>query len=143
MRRLVLLALVVPLLVACGDDTDGYCDAVKDNQKALAEQLASKDPDALLEALDIFRELQDRAPGDIADEWQAVVGGIGGLREALEAAGVDPDSYDPASPPPNVTPEEQKEIRAASRRMTAPETLQAMQDVDQQVRDVCHTPLFL
>lgn len=143
MRRLVLLVLVVPLLVACGNDQDGYCDAVKDNQKALAEHMGSKDPDALLDALDIFRELQDRAPSDIADEWQAVVGGIGGLRDALEAAGADPDTYEPSNPPPNVTPEEQKRIRAASRRMTAPETLQAMQAVDQQVRDVCHSPLFL
>jgi hypothetical protein len=142
-RRLVLLALVVPLLVACGDDKDGYCDAVKDNQKALSEQIGSNDPDALLEALDIFRELQDRAPSDIADEWQAVVGGVGGLREALEAAGADPETYDPASPPPDVTPEEQKEIKAASRRLTSRETLQALQAVDQQVRDVCHTPLFL
>jgi len=142
-RRLVLLALVVPLLVACGDDQDGYCDAVKDHQKALSEHLGSKDPAALLEALDIFRDLQDRAPSDIADEWQAVVDGIGGLREALEAAGADPETYEPSNPPPDVTPEEQKKIRAASRRLTSPETLQALQAVDQQVRDVCHTPLFL
>lgn len=138
-----MLALVVPLLVACGDDKDGYCDAVKDDQEALAEHLGSKDPDALLGALDIFRELQDRAPSDIADEWQAVVDAIGGLRETLEAAGADPATYDPASPPPDVTPEEQKEITAASRRLTSPETLQALEAVDQQVRDVCHTPLFL
>lgn len=143
MRRLVLLALVVPLLVACGDDKDGYCDAVKDHQKALSEHLGSKDPTALLEALDIFRDLQDRAPSDIADEWQAVVDGIGGLREALEAAGADPETYEPSNPPPEVTPEEQRKIRAASRRLTSRETLEALQAVDQQVRDVCHTPLFL
>lgn len=143
MRRLVLFALVLPLLVACGDEQDGYCAAVADNQEALAEHLGSKDPDGLLEAIDIFRELQDRAPSDITDEWQALVSGIGGLQEAVEAAGADPDTYDPASPPPDVTSEEQKEIRAASRRMTSPETLQALKAVDQQVRDVCHTPLFL
>jgi hypothetical protein len=142
-RRLALLALVVPLLVACGDDQDGYCDAVKDHQEELSEHLGSKDPDALLAALDIFRDLQDRAPSDIADEWQAVVGGIGGLWDALEAAGADPDTYDPANPPPGVTPEEQRAIRAASRRLTSPETLRGLQAVDQQVRDVCHTPLFL
>jgi hypothetical protein len=62
MRRLVLLALVVPLLAACGSDQDDYCGAVTDHQKDLTEIVASGKPDAMLKALAVFKDLQSKAP---------------------------------------------------------------------------------
>ena len=35
-------------------------------------------PDALLEALPIFRDLADEAPDDIRDEWQTVIDALEG-----------------------------------------------------------------
>jgi len=143
-RRLVLAVTVLPLLLAgCGDEKDPYCDAVGEHQEELSELVGSSEPGALLQALDIFRDLQDQAPSDISDEWQAVTGSIGGFGEAIEAAGADPETYDPEDPPDDVTPAEQKAITAAANRLTSAETLQAMKDLDQQARDVCHTPLSL
>ena len=143
MRRLVLLALVAPLLVACGDERDGYCDAVAEHQEHLSEIVGSGEPDAMLQALDIFQDLQDQAPSDITDEWQQVVGSVEALQGALDDAGVDGASYDRDHPPSDLTAEQKKSIDDAAARVGGAETLQAIKDLDQQARDVCHTPLTL
>jgi hypothetical protein len=142
-RRLVLLGLVVPLLVACGSDEDGYCDAVKDHQQRLSEIAGSGKPDAMLQSLDIFHDLADRAPSDISDEWQQVVGSVEALQEAIDAADVDAATYDRDDPPSGLSAEQKKAIDGAAARVGGAETLQAIQDLDQQARDVCHTPLSL
>jgi len=142
-RRLVLLALVAPLLVACGDERDGYCDAVAEHQEHLSEIVGSGEPDAMLQALDIFQDLQDQAPSDITDEWQQVVSSVEALQGALDDAGVDGASYDRDHPPSDLTAEQKKSIDDAAARVGGAETLQAIKDLDQQARDVCHTPLTL
>ena len=141
--RLLLLALVLPGLAACGSDQDAYCEAVEEHQTELSEIVGSGEPDALLRALDVFEELQDEAPGDITDEWQQVVGSIEALRDALEAAGVDPATYDRQDPPADLDPDDQAAIDAAARQVGSGTTLRALQDLDQQARDVCQTPLTL
>jgi hypothetical protein len=142
-RRLVLLGMLVPLLVACGDEKDGYCDAVAEHQEHLSEIVGSGEPDAMLQALDVFQDLQDQAPSDITDEWQQVVGSVEALQGALDDAGVDGATYDRDHPPSDVTAEQKKAIDDAASRVGGAETLQAIKDLDQQARDVCHTPLTL
>ncbi|MFC7497281.1 MULTISPECIES: hypothetical protein [unclassified Nocardioides] len=143
MRRLLVLLLAVVLLGGCGDDGDAYCDAVAERQEELSEIVGGGSPDALIQALDIFRELQDEAPSDISDEWQQVVSSVEGLEQALDDAGVDPATYDPESPPAGLGEAEQQEIAAAASRLGSAETAQALQALDQQARDVCKTPLTL
>jgi hypothetical protein len=142
-RRVVLIALVVPLLVACGDAQDDYCDAVAEHQKDLSEVVGSGEPDAMLQALDTFEDLADRAPSDITDEWQQVNTSIEGLQQALDDAGVDASTYDRDKPPAGLTAQQKKAIDDAAARLGGAETLQALKDLDQQARDVCHTPLTL
>ncbi len=144
MRRLLVAVLLLPLLAAgCGSDQEEYCSAVKDHQQQLSDIVGSGDSDALLKALDIFEELQDRAPGDITDEWQQVVSRIEALRDALDAAGVDPATYDRAHPPADLSAEDKAAIDAAAKQLGSGTTLRALQDLDQQARDVCKTPLTL
>ena len=143
MRRALLLVLVLPLLVACGDDQDDYCAAVTDRQKELSELVSSGEPDAMIQALDIFRDLQDQAPSDISDEWQQVVGSVEALQKALDDAGVDAATYDRDTPPAGLSAARKKAIDAAATRLGGGETLRALKDLDQQARDVCHTPLSL
>jgi hypothetical protein len=141
---LLAAALVVPLLTACGGDAEeAYCDAVKDHQTDLSDHVSSGGPDALIEALDILRDLHDRAPSDITDEWQQLVGRIEALQEALQDAGVDPSTYDRAHPPAGLTDAQKAGIDAAAEQLGSGTTLRALQDLDQQARDVCHTPLVL
>lgn len=143
MRRLLAIAVLLPLLAACGSDPDDYCSAVEDHQQELSDIVGSGEPDALLRALDIFRDLQDRAPDDITDEWQQVVGRIEALAEALDDADVDPATYDRDHPPADLTEEQKARIDAAADQLGSGTTLRALQDLDQQARDVCRTPLTL
>ncbi len=143
MRRLLAAALLLPLLAACGSDQDEYCGAVKDHQQELSDIVGSGRPDALLKALDVFETLQDKAPEDITDEWQQVVGRIQALAKALDDAGVDPATYDRDHPPAGLTEEQKARIDAAATELGSGTTLRALQDLDQQARDVCRTPLTL
>lgn len=143
MRGLLATALLLPLLAACGSGQDEYCDAVEDHQQELSEIVVSGEPDALIAALGIFRDLQADAPDDINDEWQQVVGRVEALEEALDDAGVDAATYDREDPPAGVTAEQRARIDAAAKELGSGTTLRALQDLDQQARDVCKTPLTL
>lgn len=143
MRRVLALTVLVALLAGCGSDQDDYCDAVADHQQELSDIVGSGQPDALLRALDVFHDLQDRAPDDISDEWQQLVGRIEALQAALDDAGVDPATYDRDDPPAGLTDEQTAAIDAAARELGSGTTLRALQDLDQQARDVCKTPLTL
>lgn len=146
MRRALACLLIALTLVGCGGDDDpfaAYCDEVQAQQKPLTEALATSGPTALINALPSFRKLLDEAPDDIADDWSVLIIAIDGLVEALEEAGVDPATYDRDKPPAEVTDEQRAAIDAAARRLTAPETAIALEAVQQQVRDVCKTPLSL
>ena len=137
------LLTLLPLLGACGDRQDDYCSAVEEHQEELTRITTDGQRDSLLRALEIFQDLQSKAPGDITDEWQQVVSRIEDLDEALRAADVDPTTYDRKDPPAGVSDEDRARIDAAARELGSGSTLAALQDLDQQARDVCHTPLSL
>ena len=137
-----LAALVVLGLGGCGHG-QSYCDAVKAHQAELGSLAGGGDRAALIKALPIFQDLHTRAPGDVADDWQLLVTRVAALRTALAEAGVDPTTYDPRHPPPGVNAEDRALIRRAAAELVAPDTAQALSSVQQEVLDVCHTPLYL
>ncbi len=147
MRRRLAVALAagvaLPLLASCATEQEQYCEAVEEHQKELTEIAAQTDGTALLDALDIYRDLRDEAPSDITDEWQQVIRSVEALDQALADAGVDPASYDPEQPPDGVTAEQRRAIADAASDVGSLETQQALQGVEQQARDVCKTPLTL
>jgi hypothetical protein len=133
--------LVLPLLAGCGGKS--YCDTVKSDQAELASITQSGDRGALLQALPIFEHLQSVAPSDVADDWQLLVTRITALRTALADAHVDPASYDPAHPPTGLTSAQRTAILRAAAGVGAADSRQALADLQQEVLDVCHTPLEL
>lgn len=139
----------VTLLVSLGsagcssDPYEDYCGAVEEHREALSAAVAENQPDALLGVLPQLRDLSDRAPRDIADEWQQVVGRLDALATALEEAGVEASAYDVEDPPEDLSEAERVEIEALARELVRPETAQAFASIEVQVRDVCHTPLYL
>ncbi len=145
MRRLALVsaALLLPLVAGCSDQQETYCSAVEDHQLELTEIVTGGGQDSLIRALDILRDLQSKAPDDVTDEWQQLVSRIQALDRALVAAGVDPATYDRAEPPEGLSAQEKAGIDAAARELGSGTTLQALSALEQQARDVCHTPLFL
>ena len=144
MIRPVLAALLAAaVLSGCGDPKEQYCGAVEEHQQELGEVLGEGGPDALLDALPVFRELAGEAPDDISDEWDILIEALEGLADALEAAGVDPATYDRDDPPEGLGDEEREAIDAAARRLTSERTATALAGVEQQAKDVCGTPLFI
>ncbi len=130
------------LLTGCGGDDD-YCDAVKGNQARLTDVSASGEPGALLAALPIFRDLSDDAPDDIADDWQAFLDPLEALDDALRDAGLDPATYDAKGLPDDLTDGQRTTIQDAAAALAQPAVTQAFDSVQQQAKDVCHTPLSL
>ncbi|WP_183099635.1 hypothetical protein [Nocardioides pelophilus] len=148
-------AVAVALLGAggCGGDDDpyaipeefrAYCEEVETQQRPITDALASGgETSGLIRALPSFEELAAEAPDDIADEWEVIVERIDDLVDALDAAGVDPDTYDRRNPPAGLDPEQRDAIDAAARALVSTTTGAAMSGVQQQARDVCKTPLAL
>ena len=136
--------LLIGALAACGGSPeDAYCGVVKDNQQHLSTVLGDGGNAALIEALPIFRSLQAKAPGDISKDWGTVVSRLTGLRDALAKAGVDARKYDAKHPPAGVTTAQQQAIATAATALGSSSTVSALDAVQQQARDVCHTPLSL
>ncbi len=147
MKRLrpvaAVLVLAVLPLAGCGDQQDQYCSAVSDHQRELTDITTGGDSDALIRALPIFEDLQGKAPGDITDDWQQLVSRIKALDTALRDAGVDPADYDRAHPPSGLDAGQRARIDAAARELGSGATVAALQSLDQEARDVCHTPLTM
>lgn len=118
-----------------------YCAEVVDTRAELSDRLSAGTPDVLITALPIFEGLADDAPSDIADEWDQVITAVTGLRDALDAAGADPATYDREDPPAEVDAEDRRRIDTAARVLGSQETAAALAGLDQQARDVCRTPL--
>jgi hypothetical protein len=147
MRPAVALALAVtlvllPLTAGCSHRA-GYCDTVRDHQSDLGSIARAGDRTGLISALPIFEDLQDAAPDDVGDDWQLLVTRIRALDTALEDADVDPATYDPKQPPAGLSPDERGEIRQAAAELAASDTQEALARLQQEVLDVCHTPLEL
>jgi hypothetical protein len=137
----LLVLLVAPGLSAC--DGDGYCGAVEGNQAEHTDVTASGSPAVLLEALPIFRDLAEQAPDDIRDDWKAFLDPLEDLDDALRDADVDPAAYDPDELPVELFEEERSRIEAAGAALADPAVARALDSVQQQAKDVCHTPLSL
>jgi hypothetical protein len=145
-RRRLLVGILVGVVVGAGwvlwDRTHpSYCEVVAYRQTELADLTDAGGQGALFDALEVYRDLADAAPDDIVDEWGRVLGRLEALEEAVEAAGVDPATYDPEDPPAGLDADRRAAIEGAARELGSDATVGAMGRLEQQSLDVCHTPL--
>lgn len=143
MRQLAVVPVLACLMVSgcSGDAQAGYCDTVEEHQTALSDIAASDDAGALFGALDMYDDLREQAPRDIADDWAAVVGPLRELERILSDHGIDPSSYTAEEPPADLGDEGRAEIESAARAVGSEQTVTAMAAVEQHALDVCGTPL--
>ena len=141
-RLALATVLLTPLLAGCGHGPS-YCDTVKAHQTELGAIVSDGGRTALIDALPAFADLAARAPADVKDDWTLLVARVTALQSALQKAGVDPASYDPQHPPAGLGAGDRAAIRTAAARLAASDTQQALANVQQEVLDVCHTPLQL
>lgn len=147
-------AVVLLAAAGCGSDDEDpyavperfqdYCEEVEAQQVVLGDALRSgAEATGLIKALPSFEALAAKAPDDIADDWDVVIERIDDLVAALEAAGVDPETYDRRRPPAGLDPQERAAIDAAATALVSATTGNAMSSVEQHARDVCKTQLAL
>lgn len=142
MRLLVVPLLACLLAAGCSNDPQAdYCDAVEEHQESLTEIAADEDAGALFGALDTYDDLREKAPRDIADDWDAVIGPLRALEQVLSDHGVDPSTYAADAPPADLDPGAREDIEAAAREVGSEQTVTAMAAVEQHALDVCGTPL--
>jgi len=139
---LVVGLLIVPLLAGCGGGKS-YCEAVKAHQEENGSVMRSNARTGALQLLPAFEDLAGKAPDDVKDDWQLLVTRITALHDALQDAGVDPATYDSKHPPAGLSPAERTRISRAAGQLAAPDAVRALGSVQQEVLDVCHTPLEL
>jgi hypothetical protein len=143
-RYAVVATLAMGVLAGCGGSQQAsYCGEVTSQQARLSAVVGAGGEAALLEALPIFRHLRDQAPSDVRADWTTLVDALTGLQEALQRAHVDPREYDAKHPPAGVSAAQQRAIAAAATTLGSATTQAALAAVQQQARDVCHTPLSL
>ena len=143
-RRTATAALAVVVLATslagCADQTERYH---KQQLSDLAVRSDTPDDEVLDQTLDVWRDLRDAAPGDIADEWSTLVFALEGLVDAFRRAGTTPSQYDPASPPKGVTKAEADLLHDAAAELVSRRVSQAGDAVEQHARDVCQVDLGL
>jgi hypothetical protein len=142
-QAVAVVVVVAMTASGCKDQQEKYCDTVKDHQQELGEVLGAGSSDALLKALPIFRDLADDAPDDVRDDWKTVIDALEGLRDALEHADVDPATYDRDHPPTGLSQADKDAIDVAATELGSEATTTAFNEVDQEAKDVCGTPLQL
>jgi len=138
--------LLAASLAGCASQTESYCDTLADRREELTDLAVRSDEpgtEVLEQTLDIWRDLEDEAPDDIADEWSTLVFGLEGLIDAFDAAGTNPGEFDPASPPPGVSEEEADQLRDAAAELASKRVAAAGEAVEQHARDVCEVDLGL
>ena len=76
-----------------GNDTDSYCDALKDAQDDFSS-LGAGDAGAFEEFVQVAQDLGDEAPDEVADDWKKINDAFADLETKLNEAGIQLDDLD-------------------------------------------------
>jgi hypothetical protein len=136
------VALLLPLTGCGGNSFDAYCSDLKSHQKEMSAMVDSESPSsALLTHLPMLRDLADKSPKDLVDEWQTFVGALDSLEKALKHAGVKPSDFQDGKPPAGLSAADKKDIVDAADQVASDEVSQAASAIEQEGRDVCKVNL--
>jgi hypothetical protein len=145
-RPLLAIALLLGLVgTGCDKSEDDlradYCAEVKSDADEITRAVDEKGAAAFVTVLPTFEDLADKAPGDVRDEWQVFLNALRGLRDALEATGVQPEEVT-GTLPAGLSAADRKRIQGAASVLAGDDVRIATQQVEQHALDVCHTPLL-
>ena len=85
-----LLAASLTLTGCSGDSTEAYCESLED-AKADIDALDAGDPTVFASAVEKFREVADKAPKEVEDDWDVLLSGIEDIEAAFADAGLEMD----------------------------------------------------
>lgn len=137
--------MLVLAMTGCDKSEDDlradYCAQVEADADEITRAVDEKGATAFVAVLPTFEQLADKAPGDVRDEWQVFLNALRGLRDALDATGVEPDEVD-GKLPADLPAEDRQRIKGAASVLAGEDVRLATQSIEQHALDVCHTPLL-
>ncbi len=129
--------LLAAALVGCSSPEDSYCEALASEKDTVTSLAAKGSGDVLTPTLRAFERLRGAAPEELRDEWDTVVRAWTALADAVEAAGVDPGSYDPRTRPSGVTRAQAHTLRDAATSLQSALAADASRGIEDHARTVC------
>lgn len=140
----VAAVLLLTSLTGCASQTETYCSTLRDD-KATLQGLASRSDkpgsDVIGQSLDIFEDLHDKAPSDIAGKWAVFTGAWRGLDQALSDADVSAQQFRSGKKPDGVTSSQFAAIQRAAARFRSTRVVSAAEGIQQEALDVCKVNL--
>lgn len=125
----------------CGGEDDGrYCEIAKDNQSVFIDDATGL---GLITNLEKLRQIADRAPEDLKDEWQVLLSALEGLRTAIDSSGLKPSEFVNGTPPASASAAARQTIAAAADRVGQQDVVEAANGIEQHAKDVCKFQLGL
>jgi hypothetical protein len=98
---------------------------------------------ALLEHRQALRNLADKAPDDLIDEWQTFLGALDAFAHTLDELGVKPDDFVDGRPPAGLDAQARSRIAASASELSSADVVDAANGIEQQAKDVCKLQLGL
>jgi hypothetical protein len=146
-RRLVTVAVSTVLLLAAagcgGDDEKSYCRALESDQHVFAEMQEDTSGLGLLKHRTMLGALSEKAPDDLADEWQTFLGALDAFAGTLREVGVKPDDFVGGNPPEGLSDEDRARIAEAANELSSTDVVEAADGIEQHAKDVCKLQLGL
>ena len=136
--------LLASSLTGCASPTEKYCSTLKDDKAKLGKLADSSDkPQAqvLHDSLALFEDLHDAAPKDVAGDWGDFVFAWRSVVDALDEAGVDPGSFDPAHPPAGVSTAQVQAIEQAAEELRSDKVTAAATRIEDHAQTICKVDL--
>lgn len=133
-----------------GASTEEYCTALK----AAKEDFAGLDGGGadgaagIQKAFDTMRALSEKAPDEVATEWQTLVSGLDDFEKAVADAGLTfeqlaelPSSPTPQNLPNGVTPEKLQQLTVEVQKLQDPNVSAAQDTIDANAEKECGVTL--
>jgi hypothetical protein len=139
--------LVATTLTSCSGGDSSYCSSLKDDQKQIARLSGdSAKPGragarALGATVEVLSGLADKAPEDVADEWDTLVAALRDLSRAIADSGASPSDFAGGKRPDGVTTGEYAAVRQAGEELRSLRVRQAAASIEQHAQDVCKVDL--
>ena len=131
-------ALLLVPLTGCGENSiDAYCTQLRGDRAKIADMVDSDSPSPLLSNLTLLHDLADRAPTDVADEWQTFLAALDALQKTLEDVGVTASEFVGGRPPSGLSATDRRAVSDAVAQLGTDDVLGAADGIEQQARDVC------
>lgn len=137
---LAAILLTGSLLTACGGSGGDYCKELKDSKEFISG-LDMSDFTQLGDALDAYHGLAELAPSEIEKDWAELEEGITSIEDAFEAIGLKLDELKPGQVPPELSPEDQEQVRERLASLDPEAFAAAATNIEKHAKDECGVDL--